>query len=197
MRHRLFIAVNLTDAARREIVKVSEVAEKKFAPDLRCRIRLVPSANWHLTISFLGYEDDAEFPKIIRAAEAAAKRFPAQEIIFDTVTYGPPRGSAKRMLWLGAAEESSQKLSAVKEFLESRLVAEQVPFTRETRPFGGHITLARFNGEMRGVSLPPLGRSLRIRVPVESLDLMESTLRHDGAEYAILQKFPFSKYDII
>ncbi|MGC9599140.1 MAG: RNA 2',3'-cyclic phosphodiesterase [Minisyncoccia bacterium] len=193
MRHRLFIAVNITDAARREVRKLSEEAEKKFAPDLLRQIRLVPSANWHLTMSFLGYEDDAEFPKIMRAAGAAAKRFPAQEIIFDTVTYGPPRGSAKRMLWLGAAEESSQKLSTIKEFLEDRLVAEQVPFMRETRPFGGHITLARFNGEMRGATLPPLGRSPRICVPVESLDLMESTLRREGAEYAILQKFPFSK----
>ncbi len=193
MRHRLFIAVNLTDTARREVAKVSEEAEKKFAPDLLRRIRLVPSANWHLTMSFLGYEDDTEFPKIMRAAEATTKQFSAQEIIFDTLTYGPPRGHAKRMLWLCAAEENSKKLSAVKEFLEDRLVAEQVPFIRETRPFGGHITLARFNGEMRGASLPPLRRALRIRVPVESLDFMESTLRRDGAEYAILQKFPFSR----
>ncbi|MGC9968933.1 MAG: RNA 2',3'-cyclic phosphodiesterase [Minisyncoccia bacterium] len=191
MRHRLFIAINLDEAVRRGIAKLQEELEVKLDREMLRQIRFMPPENWHLTVSFLGYEDDAELPKIVRAMGAAAKHFLPPEVVFDDVLYGPPRGGTKRMIWIHATDTVSKNISAIKQFLEDQLVAEGVPFSREARPFSGHITLARFNNEIPNASLPKIEQSLRLRCTAVSLDLMESTLSRAGAEYAVLQKSSF------
>ena len=180
MTHRLFVAINLSNQVKKEIVKLREELEIAFDPEMLRQVRFTPPENWHLTVSFLGHEDDAELPNIVRAMEAAAKHFHPQELSFDRILYGPPRRGTKRMIWISASEAASQSVSLIKEFFEDRLAEANVPFSRETRHFSGHITLARFNGEIPNGALPGIERPLHLRSPVESLDLMESTLHPGG-----------------
>jgi RNA 2',3'-cyclic 3'-phosphodiesterase len=211
MRRRLFFALNLDARTVSAIQKLESELLNKFNGE----VRFMLPENWHITVSFLGEQEDNQLIGIMNAARAAAKHFQPTEIAFDRILYGPP-GKFPRMIWLETDRGVSRNINELKIFLEDRLASERVPCQRETRPFVGHITLARFvekiktdsrtNLENRftrraavlGVifemgSLPRIEKPAHLKFTAESLDLMESELKKAGAEYAVLQKFPFGK----
>lgn len=217
MRRRIFVALNLEEGALDSIERlVKELRPKFSAPELGARF--VSRDNWHLTVSFLGYQEENDISRIIDAMRRAAENFGEQEIIFKKLLYGPPsrgrsrlrrgegpQGKTPRMIWLLTDNENSRKLAELKKALEDNLEAAGINFARETRQFSGHLTLARLNfseknfgGRARfapvtaGESgLPPIGRDVAIVSEVRSLDLMESELKRGGAEYVVLQRMPF------
>lgn len=211
MRRRLFIAVNLPEEIKKAIrKKLSEI------PPVM-EIRFVGEENWHLTLVFLGYQEEEKLENIFRAMAEAAENFSPFEINFSDINWGPSDKSP-RMIWLNGAEESSRKLSPLKDLLEEKLIAEGINFKQEQKMFRIHITLARFRrlAEENFSALPPHHNrhgnnfsesqaqmpvwcgglsskfgELRLSFIPESLDLMESHLSRSGAEYEILQKINF------
>jgi len=202
MRKRIFEALNLEEGALNAIEQLVAELQPKFTAVAGYDIRFVSRSNWHLTMSFLGYQEETDAPRIIEAMRQTAAGFGEQEIIFKKLSYGPPGRTPRppkfssrkfgraRMIWLLADIGVSRKLAELKTALEDNLEATGVGFGRETRPFAGHLTLARMDSvNPRG--LPAIERDVNIRSAAGSLDLMESELRRGGAEYTILQKVPF------
>ncbi len=190
MRRRVFLAVNLDSATITELEKLAVECGNKLEGSA-VGIRFLKPKNWHITLSFLGYQNEDDILRIIRAAKEVASGFPLQEIEFDGLLYGPP-GKDPRMIWISADKETSGRLSKIKDLLEDKLGESGVVFRREKRKFDAHITLARFRKDLRRSSLPLIDKSLRLRLEAPNLDLMESGLKRGGAEYTVLQKFPFS-----
>lgn len=194
MKRRLFIAINLDPQARRSIGKIEKDAEDAFSGRWGTHIRFMPEENWHITVSFLGTQDDASLIAIMEAARKAADRFPAPDISFMEVSYAPKKDNP-RMIWIKTSPAASLALGEIKNALEGFLDAAGVRFEREARTFSGHITLARLEGAGTVGGLPQVERKLAIHCTGASLDLMESELAPAGAKYAVLQEFPFSKME--
>jgi 2'-5' RNA ligase len=227
---RLFVAIPLSGGTVRSVKRIMAELAGKFerftdtdfalpfdisqdpniAPavgKIRHGIRFAPQGNWHLTVTFLGDQDDIVLPAIADAVKIASWSFPPPEIVFEKISYGPPafgaaarppkffgeKSGRARMIWLCADRASSERIAKIKDVLDATLASRGVPFQKEMKLFSGHITLARFTGEMELASLPQIERPLRFSFSAASLDLMESELKRSGAEYGLLQSFDFKE----
>ena len=180
---RLFIAINIPPDIKKRIEEIIE--------DSKAEIRFLPPENWHLTISFLGYQPDEAVSPIIESLKETAEYFPAPLIVFDKTIFGPPAKPA-RMIWLISPKEISQNLDKIKNYLEDSLAKNRVSFQRENRAFNNHLTLVRFQRDsmpnLADIKLPPIDL---IKFQAQNLDLMESHLKRTGAEYEILTSINF------
>lgn len=153
-------------------------------------LRFIDPQNWHITISFLGYQNSAEVPKIMEAVKEIASAALSPKVIFDKITYGPDTYHP-RMVWLKTTNETSLNLGKIKKNLEDNLEKSGIKFKRENRQFSGHITLARMRFYDKKLKLPIIDEGNNFEFYAKSLDVMESALKRGGAEYSLLGKFDF------
>ena len=109
---------------------------------------------------------------------------------------GRPVGKPPRMIWVRG--EENQGLSDLKNQLENALLDVDSGLSRkEYKPFSPHITLARVNQTNKSLpedfSWASVEEPFNFQVPVQSLEIMESDLRSDGAEYAVLESCPIGE----
>jgi len=190
MKLRLFVAINLPEYLKKQIdAEISQI-EPLFSRPLR----FLKPGNWHLTISFLGYEDAGALSPILAALKNTAEKTPSPIVELASLDYGPSESLSQpaRMIWLKGTETTSKKLGDLKKTLEANLAENQVNFKMENRAFHAHLTLARFGAVPRR-NLPPLGRECRSKFEARTLDLMQSHLKRSGAEYELLSSFDFKK----
>lgn len=183
---RLFIAINLSEEAKNTI---KEAVDKIKPPFDDYSARFLSPKNWHLTVTFLGYQPPEALAPIRESIRETASDFNRVRIDFKNIVYGPPDKSA-RMIWLTGDEKTSEKLNELKISLEKTLVANGVKFKQENRIFNAHLTLARF-GNPLGKLPDYLIAPLFLRFEAETLDLMESRLKRNGAEYEKISEFAF------
>lgn len=188
---RVFVAVNLSLEASGFIEKKLDELKRKTLP-IEKNLRFVKSYNWHITISFLGYQDVIEMPKIMEAVKEITLEFFSPTIVFKRITYGPNVYNP-RMIWLLTSDETSLNLGEIKNVFENNLERKGIKFKRENRPFNGHITLARINISRKKLKLPSIEETINFEFKAKSLDLMESILKRNGAEYNFLGKFGFKE----
>jgi RNA 2',3'-cyclic 3'-phosphodiesterase len=187
---RTFVAVELGDAARAWLRAEIE------------RLRLaIPAARWvdpnglHLTLAFLGEQDDARLAEVAPAvAEAAEGTQPFTLTIGAPGTFGPP--AAPRVIWRGVGGAVGL-LTALQRRVAAALTRRG--FALESRPYAPHLTLARVSA-----ALPPdqLGR-LRAElaeatrqptrapdIAVASISVMKSEPLRPAARYTRLSAMP-------
>jgi len=191
---RLFIAINLPENVKDTIEKITN--DSKISINQRvnqhksaAEIRFLPKKNWHLTITFLGYQPPEAVGPILKSLEKTASCFNPLWINFESISYGPP-GNSARMIWLAGAKETSEDLNELKTELDKSLIENGVRFKLENRLFNAHLTLARFSnalGKMPDNLIAPLPLSFKAK----GLDLMESRLKRSGAEYESISNFVF------
>ncbi len=197
MPRRVFVAINLDQAALSAIEKRVEGLKIRF-PDRW--VRFMPKENWHITISFLGNQDDTTVYKIAEILKHIVREIEPPKIAFEKFMYGPAP-SHPRMIWLTTTKTTSETLETIKERLNGAFIQAGIYFRREHRGFNGHITLARLNFAEQNLSglarlenvpqLPFFHESLSIAFETRSLDFMESHLGRLGAHYDILGEFSF------
>lgn len=183
MKRRLFISINLPENVKDTIEKELEKIKYDFTDD----VRFVDRENWHVTVTFLGDQEDEAVLPILESMKAAAAEFNSPEITLESLSYGPP-GKAPRMIWLNGGPESSAAVGKIKDFLEAALADNRVIFKSEYKKFSLHITLARI---FSARELPKIDKKLKISFVARSLDLMESNLSSSGAKYENLQQVNF------
>lgn len=188
MRHRVFIAINLGEKALAAVEKLVEECRRKLPRGIERQIRFMPPENWHITLSFLGHQEETDIDRIKAALEETRKPLVPFEAKLDRLIWGPP-GKAPRMIWLLGDGSTSKKLGDVKIRLEDLLRASMVSFEREARQFNAHITLARFDLTLPQPP-PTIEKGVNLGFEAKSMDLMESRLGRGGAEYTILEEFP-------
>ena len=116
MKRRLFIAINLPTEIKRGIEKEAE----RLKPILDPSVRFSHPENWHLTLSFLGYQDDQDINLIVNSMQTATPKFSPPTIKFKKILYGPPDKSP-RMVWILGAPEPSTILGKIKNEREDPL----------------------------------------------------------------------------
>ena len=170
---RLFVAIDLPDAVKDQILSLRE-------HDL-------PPGRWsrrealHLTLHFIGDVPEAvarAYHRVLGEAEAAA---------FDLRIQGVgqfPINERPRVIWAGV--ENTPELRALHEAVGAAL--EREGFRRERRRFHPHITLMRFRKPIRrGLASKWLNAHIDFSAElfrVEQFALYESDLQPSGAVYS-------------
>jgi RNA 2',3'-cyclic 3'-phosphodiesterase len=180
-RARLFIALDLPESIRKEIVKWAETTLSDPA------LRPVPFESLHITLAFLGWTAEKEIPRL--AEIVAASGGPAPAIELGDPVPRPERGRP-RLFALPAASPGTVALQAG---LQERLVAARL-YEPEKRPFWSHVTVARVRREERGSKRPalvgkrpgPLPKDLSQLFKGVRLTLYRSQLQPQGAQYTPL-----------
>lgn len=181
-RARLFVALDLPEEVRRELVAWQDTFDDPA-------LRPVKPESLHMTLAFLGYHPEKEIERIAQAAlEVEA---PAPEIELAPEPVGVPRGKRPRLFALDAPSGAAVELQRQ---VEERLVEARY-YEPEKRPFWPHLTVARVRPEKRGSRKPalvesppgPLPEHTFLRpIPLVRLVLFRSHLRPQGAEYVPL-----------
>lgn len=149
--------------------------------------RVVPSANWHLTLRFLGSSTPPQQERLL----AELRRAPlgrAVGISFEGLG-AFPRERRASVLWIGVSRGASE-LGAVARETEIRV--RDAGFAAESRPFAPHLTLSRLQPPRDLTELiariPPVG----IRETVDSVVLFRSHLGRGPARYEEVERFALS-----
>lgn len=189
---RLFIAINLPEEVKQRITEIiKQINPEKFSD--KSNFRWLSPENWHLTLVFLGYQPDEVISPILESIKETVQHFPVSTVEFEKIILAPP-GKTPRMIWLCGTKETSKALGEIKKYLDDSLIKNGVGFQRENRPFNTHLTLARFqSGQQNNQNKLPNYPIHQLSFIAQSLDLMESHLKHTGAEYEILSKMDFIK----
>lgn len=134
-------------------------------------LKPVPADNFHLTLHFLGLQDDRILPSLYQAA--AQIQCPAFTLQLDR--YGLFRHA--RCLWLGP-HHPTPELRMLVEQLSTALAQLDLPVSADYRP---HITLFRNARTLPNQPAPNL------QLPVSEFILYESVSGNDGVQYRPLQ----------
>ena len=147
--------------------------------------RLVPVANWHLTLRFLGDVDPVGADRLL--AELARSNLPDPFRIRFGAVGGFPRPKKATVAFIGV-DRGEPRLEGLAATANEAAAAAGLGF--EDRPFHPHLTLSRVR--------PP--RDIRVltdsaadvSMHVDSVCLYRSHLGSDGTRYEELERFPLS-----
>jgi 2'-5' RNA ligase len=189
---RAFIAIKLSDELKGHIGELqAELKRRAFGLDGLGWVRL---EGIHLTLRFLGdiaEERVAALGALLRDVAAEVKPF-----ALDARGVGAfPDPRAPRVIWLGlqGTPESMESLRRMQARVEAGVAG--LGFSRESRAFTAHLTLARVRDRKSGAALAKVLEANQDRAVgsflAMSVGLIKSELRPTGAVYTTLVEVPF------
>jgi 2'-5' RNA ligase len=138
-------------------------------------VRIVPRANVHVTLAFLGHRPAAEAAPVAASLREVATA--ARPPVLSVRRYRETRSVGMLVL-----DDEEDRASALAVALHERLEQLGV-FERERRPWLPHLTVVRFREQPRlRPPLPDLGA-----VSPSEAALYHSVLRRGGAQYEALE----------
>jgi 2'-5' RNA ligase len=181
-RARLFVALDLPQDVRAGLVDWQRTALADPA------LRVVRPEALHMTLVFLGYQNEKDVKAIAKEALDVDSQAPAVELIREPV--GVPPGKRPRLIALAA---NSDETVALQKQVEERLVEARF-YEQEKRAFWPHLTVARVKPEAPKSRKPALITTPPHPLPEHMfrffrparLVLFKSHLRRSGAEYEAL-----------
>jgi 2'-5' RNA ligase len=179
-RARLFLALDLPETARGQIVEWRDALI-----DGRRDLRPVRPEALHVTLVFLGWQDESAATRIAEAAFGALPAGPPPRLTPGDVRSLPPRNP--RLFALDLDDEGG-RATALQAAASDALEAGGW-YRPEKRPFWPHLTLARVKrGERRVPALPDAPPAPREPFEAPVVTLYRSTLRPQGALYEPLAR---------
>ena len=175
---RLFLAINLEPSVRRAIVDATAPL-RTAAPSLRW----VDDSRLHLTLKFLGEQDEATLPPLRETMTSVARRH--RGFVMRVGEVGAfPNFRRARVVWIGV--ERDPRLELLHHDVE--VACETHGFEVDGRAFRPHITLARVNDrasvdEMRTLWRASKRVDFEAESEVRSIDIMQSATTPDGSRY--------------
>jgi RNA 2',3'-cyclic 3'-phosphodiesterase len=175
-RVRLFVALELPDEVRAALVEWRERVLKMVGD-----LRPVASESLHVTLCFLGWQDEADVPAVAAACSSIA-RAPTADLALRAGIWLAPRRPHVLAVEL---RDDAGRLGAVQSELSTRLAGEGL-FAPERRAFLPHVTVARVKhgARVRPRELPPVAQMEFIGSRVT---LFRTRLGRSGARYEALR----------
>jgi RNA 2',3'-cyclic 3'-phosphodiesterase len=169
----MFVALDLPEPGR------SRLAEwRDQVIEGRSELRPVRAEALHVTLVFLGWQNESAAERIAAATFASVAGMGAPLLRAAAVKAVPPR--RPRLLALDLDDEGDRCV-ALQASVSGALEAERV-YRPEKRPFWPHVTLARVKRGARAEALGDVGLPDEA-FEVAELTLYRSTLRPQGAVY--------------
>lgn len=148
-------------------------------------LRPVPAAQVHLTLVFVGNRSPRELDATLESVEASVRGVPPFALRPLRLVPLPRPAVARSVV---AETDRPPALLEIHERLVRRLVRDPSPRPREH--FRPHLTLGRFRGEVAC----ELDRPLAVEpFPVDSVAVLASDLRPDGAVHRELARFTLER----
>jgi 2'-5' RNA ligase len=183
---RVFCAVELPDSVRQKISQ--HIARLKEAvPDAHAGWSR--ANNIHLTLKFLGDIPQASVPNLSAAASRAVVRIAPFTIRLEQTGVFPPHGSP-RVLWIGV-NDCEGKLGELHKRLETE--CEKDGFSRESRAFHPHLTIARLRKPQDARTLASAHKEMEFEpeeIVVSELLVIRSELSSAGSRYTTISRHP-------
>lgn len=175
---RLFIAIEIPDEIKKEMVKVQEQLRKA-----KVEASWTRAEGMHLTLKFLGEVPEMKVPEIVTGLQTAAEGIGQLQLEVKGVgTFPNPRNA--RVVWIGLSGDIG-KLSKLQEAVEEAMA--RIGLAREERKFTVHLTLGRIKYiRSRDTWIKTLEDIKDISLSgfeVTSVSLMKSELKPSGAVY--------------
>ena len=182
MKHRIFIAINLSEKAKTEVLNVQERMKKLELP-----VRWITREALHITLAFLGYLEDEQLEEVKKVVEEATKVISPFRLSTGELDFFP---NIKRARVVMIHIEGDTVVFQMNKNLREGLA--KLPYIRlEKRAFKPHLTLARVKKEGWGRKSGVLEKLKEIKIhanwEVKSIDVMESKLSPKGAEYKVVK----------
>lgn len=146
-------------------------------------VRLVPAANLHLTLQFLGETPQDLLPVLLDKLAKIAQAQEAFDLDLKEIAPGPKLKSP-RLVWARFWE--NPKFEAL-----AKAIIAAMPPTGNVHPdFIPHITIARLKKEKLSGSALPVIKEINFQpYPVKEIALWESVLGSPHPQYTVLQTF--------
>lgn len=187
---RVFVAVDVGDAVRREVARVvTTLSGKLEAVKTPPKVVWVKPAALHVTIKFIGEVEDEE---VSRLQELLAPPIPIRpfELVWRGIgTFPSPKHP--RALWLGVTHGAAA-LAEVEAEVARRLAGSSA-VTLDDRALLPHLTLGRVKMAGAGVDWPKVLKSVEVRdvtSVVDRVTLYRSQLSQQGPHYTGLISAP-------
>jgi len=175
---RLFIAIEIPEEIKKEMVRVQEQLRKANV-----------DASWpraegmHLTLKFLGEVPEMKITEIVRGLQTSAEGIGRFRLEVKGVGMFPNPQRA-RVVWIGLSGDAG-KLAKLQGGVEDAMA--RIGLAREERKFTAHLTLGRIKYiRSRDQWLAVLAEVMDISLPgfeATSVSLMKSELKPAGAVY--------------
>jgi 2'-5' RNA ligase len=176
MRKRIFVAINLPDEIKRELLSY----ERRWK---NLHIKWTNFYNLHITLEFLGEVNRYGLNKILQAIEKTALEVKPFDIKLDKIVLGPDSAQAK-MFWVTVCVDDN--IIKLKSLINENL--KFYNFDLEEREFKPHITLARARGnQLKGKQTNIILKNMKFKT--ESIEVMQSQLHPGGAKYKVVESF--------
>jgi RNA 2',3'-cyclic 3'-phosphodiesterase len=182
---RLFVAVDLDDAARAAIAAEQKRVAEALG-DARSSVTWVKPDRMHLTLVFLGEVSDPHVPAIVDSVGGLVA-MPAFSITFQGLGVFPSRGGP-RALWVGVTDGAAE-LSELQREIARRVTDAGVVL--DLRPFHPHLTLGRWRHSRPSDRRRILSASrpdVVARVAVLAATLYQSRISSAGPTYTALAR---------
>ena len=179
---RLFIAVNLPEEIKNNILEARDSLERENAD-----AKWAAGENYHITLKFLGEVKEETIPAITGAMAAAAEGFGQFEVSFSGIG-GFPDIIRPKVIWAGV-EDGADRLKSLAEKVD--LEVSKLGFKPEKRPFSAHLTIARVRSlrNINGLTkkIEQYEKSGFGKYTLNEIFLMQSTLSLQGPVYTCLK----------
>jgi 2'-5' RNA ligase len=186
---RVFIAVDVGDAVRREAARVIGALQMKLeAAKTPPKVVWVKPAALHVTIRFLGEVEPGEVERLMPLLAPPIPVAPFEVHWRGIGTF--PNNRHPRALWLGVIHGAVQ-LAAVEAEISRRLAGAAVEL--DDRALLPHLTLGRVKMAGAGIDWPKLLQSAEVknaRSVVDRVTLYQSRLSQYGPHYTELVSAP-------
>jgi 2'-5' RNA ligase len=189
---RLFVAVDV-DRGTREAARALRDGVRRDRPAVDRVLRWVDPGNLHLTLQFLGEQEDA-----VAIAEhlSSLSEVPSFDLGWGTPAWLPPRGRPR--VFYVSLSQGAADLSRLAEAASRHLSA--LGLRPEDRPFTPHLTLARvrddFRREARALAREPAAAPAHaLASGVDRVLLIESRLSPGGPDYQVRSRIDLGAGD--
>ena len=187
---RVFVAVDVGDAVRREVSRVvTTLTGKLEAAKVPPKVAWVKPAALHVTIRFLGDLEAAEVERIQALLAPPIAMTPFELEWRGVGTF--PNNKHPRALWLGVVNGGAPLAQLEAEV--SRRLADGRSVELEDRAFLPHLTVGRVKMAGTGVDWPKLLQSVEVKHAASTVDrvtLYRSELSQRGPHYTGLVSAP-------
>lgn len=164
---RVFVAIDVGDAVRREVTRVvATLTGKLEAVKTPPKIVWVKPSALHVTIKFLG---ELEPPEVERIQALLAPPIPVPPFEIEWRGIGTfPNNKHPRALWIGVVNGAAP-LAQVEEEVSRRLAGGSVA-DLDQRPFLPHLTVGRVKMAGAGIDWPKLLQAVEVKRVTSMVD---------------------------
>lgn len=184
VKRRLFIAFNLPEQVKKEVVDVMASLREKVRG-----VRWVRPEGVHVTLHFLRWVEEERLSELKNILDETSKD--VSSFALDTTSIGTfPTPTRPRVIFIALDSKGLRHAQELHRAIGRKLAT--AGFTVDERPWTPHITLGRVSEPLSLEAREYLG-SMRVRqisCMVRSVELMESKLHSGGAEYSVIQSYP-------